>query len=343
MSRSETKSGRADTAAVTAAISAPRIVIEAISPCVEDGRYSAKAVIGQAITFGAIIFMDGHDHLAAQLNVFIPGDNTPNRVPMIDAGNNHWTATYIPEVSGSYRFSIQAWFDEWATHTDALRKKRDAGVAVELEIEECCALLRDAALRAGRKTLGRQVTGLAKKIVALDAANACALLLDPTTALIMAELDARRFESRSVELSVDVERLAAGFSSWYELFPRSQGRDSATHGTFDDVIARLPAIQAMGFDVLYFPPIHPIGLSHRKGPNNSLVAGPNDPGSPYAIGGAEGGHEAVHPALGGIGAFRRLVSAAKAYGLEIALDFAIQCSPDHPWLNQHPGWFSHRP
>jgi starch synthase (maltosyl-transferring) len=160
---------------------------------------------------------------------------------------------------------------------------------------------------------------------------------------LMARLGERRFLTRLVsEQPIDVERRAAGFASWYEMFPRSQNRTPGTHGTFDDVIARLPAICSMGFDVLYFPPIHPIGHSHRKGANNSLTAQPGDPGSPYAIGAAEGGHEAVHPQLGGIAAFRRLLQAAADYDIEVALDFAVHCSRDHPWLAAHPGWFSWR-
>jgi starch synthase (maltosyl-transferring) len=160
----------------------------------------------------------------------------------------------------------------------------------------------------------------------------------------LAHTDARPFLARHApEIEVDVERERAGFASWYELFPRSQAREPGRHGTFDDVIARLPAIRAMGFDVLYFPPIHPIGVKNRKGRNNSLRAAPGDPGSPYAIGSADGGHDAVHPQLGGIEAFRRLRAAADDAGLELALDFAVQFSPDHPWLKQHPGWFSWRP
>ncbi len=142
---------------------------------------------------------------------------------------------------------------------------------------------------------------------------------------------------------MDAERKGAAYASWYEIFPRSQSGDPGRHGTFDDVIARLPAIRDMGFDVLYFPPIHPIGSTNRKGRNNSLQAGPDDPGSPYAIGSAIGGHDAIHPELGTFDDFRRLIKAARDHGLEIALDFAIQTSPDHPWLKQHPGWFDWRP
>ncbi|MGE8311857.1 MAG: alpha-amylase family glycosyl hydrolase, partial [Pseudomonas protegens] len=184
---------------------------------------------------------------------------------------------------------------------------------------------------------------LQRELSGLLEAEQVALFLSESSARLMAEADHRPYLSLSPEYPLDVERLQAQFASWYELFPRSITDDPARHGTFNDVHSRLPMIHDMGFDVLYFPPIHPIGRSHRKGPNNSLSAGPDDPGSPYAIGSEEGGHEAIHPQLGSREDFRRLLAAAADHGLEIALDFAIQCSQDHPWLKQHPGWFNWRP
>jgi starch synthase (maltosyl-transferring) len=176
-----------------------------------------------------------------------------------------------------------------------------------------------------------------------EQASAVELLLSEQATLLMTQIEPRSFVTHlPLDLIMDVERIAAGFASWYELFPRSQSPLPGRHGSFDDVIARLPAIRAMGFDVLYMTPIHPIGRSHRKGRNNSLEAAPDDPGSPYAIGSAEGGHTALHSQLGDMAAFRRLVAAAKEQGMEIALDFAIQCSRDHPWLTEHPEWFSWR-
>src|SRR6202035_768128 len=171
-----------------------------------------------------------------------------------------------------------------------------------------------------------------------------AILLAPQTADAMRTAERRQFEAHHTPaIVVDVDRPQAGFASWYEMFPRSATDDPARHGTFADVIQRLPAIRAMGFDVLYFPPIHPIGTTNRKGRNNALRAEPDDVGSPYAIGGREGGHDAIHPALGALDDFRALIAAASDNGLEIALDFAIQCSPDHPWLRDHPDWFRWRP
>ncbi len=321
---------RNGSASVVEAIDAPRIVIERISPQVDEGRWPAKANLCQAVTVEADIFIDGHAQLSARLV-------TPQaRVPLRFLGNDRWRATIVPLGLGSQRWRIEAWLDRWQGFRNELSKKRDAGLPLQLETQEGFALLQQIAKEPAAKTLASWV---AKLQAAQDAVT---LLLDEELAKQVAAVDAQPFLS-SVEFVVDVERERAGFASWYELFPRSQAVDAGRHGTFDDVIARLPAISAMGFDVLYFPPIHPIGLKHRKGRNNSLRAGPDEPGSPYAIGSAEGGHEAVHPELGGIEGFRRLREAAEAQGLELALDFAVQCSPDHPWLTQHPEWFSWRP
>ncbi|HEY0914476.1 MAG TPA: alpha-1,4-glucan--maltose-1-phosphate maltosyltransferase [Solimonas sp.] len=321
---------RNGSASVVEAINAPRIVIERISPQVDEGRWPAKANLRQAVTVEADIFIDGHAQLSARLV-------TPQaRVPLRFLGNDRWRATIVPLGLGSQRWRIEAWLDRWQGFRNELSKKRDAGLPLQLETQEGFALLQQIAKEPAAKTLASWVAKLQ------TAQDAVTLLLDEELAKKVAAVDAQPFLS-SAEFVVDVERERAGFASWYELFPRSQTSDARRHGTFDDVVARLPAIKAMGFDVLYFPPIHPIGLKHRKGRNNSLGAGADQPGSPYAIGSAEGGHEAVHPELGGIEGFRRLREAAEAQGLELALDFAVQCSPDHPWLTQHPEWFSWRP
>jgi starch synthase (maltosyl-transferring) len=285
-------------AALAAALKAPRIAIERVSPDVDHGRYPAKATVGQTVAIEADIFMDGHDRIAARV-VWLPQAGPARHVPLRPLGNDRWRAEVVPTEPGRQQFTIEAWLDRPATIRHDIEKKAAAGQNVDLEQRELAQAL--------------------------------------------AHPDAQPFLSRSGPHIVDVERERAGFASWYELFPRSQSRDPKIHGTFDDVIARLPAIRAMGFDVLYFPPIHPIGAKNRKGRNNTLRAQPGAPGSPYAIGSAAGGHDAVHPELGGIEAFRRLRAAAEDAGLELALDFAIQFSPDHPWLTQHPGWFSWRP
>ncbi len=321
---------RNGSASVVEAVAAPRIAIERISPQVDEGRWPSKASLRQAVTVEADIFIDGHAQLAVRLV-------TPQaQLPMRFLGNDRWCASIVPLGLGSQRWRIEAWLDRWQGFRNELTKKRDAGLSLQLETQEGIALLQQIAGESAEPTLTPWLACLR------DAADAVALLLDPELAQQLASVDSRPFLC-SAEFVVDVERERAGFASWYELFPRSQTADATCHGSFDDVIARLPAISAMGFDVLYFPPIHPIGLKHRKGRNNSLRAGPDEPGSPYAIGSVDGGHEAVHPELGGIEGFRRLRQAAEAQGLELALDFAVQCSPDHPWLTQHPEWFSWRP
>jgi len=322
---------RPDHATVLRALAAPRIVIERVSPQVDEGRWPAKATVQQPLTVEADIYIDGHDRLAATL--VTPAQQLPLRL----LGNDRWRVQITPGTTGLQRWRIEAWLDRWQSYRSELAKKRQAGLPLQLELREGRELLLEAAATAP-KVLDATIESLEWA----DEQAAATALLDEGLAQRMATLEARRFLV-SYEFCVEVERERAGFASWYELFPRSQTDEATRHGTFDDVIARLPAIKAMGFDVLYFPPIHPIGETHRKGRNNALRAQPGDPGSPYAIGGREGGHEAVHPQLGGIEAFRRLRQAAAEQDIELALDFAIQCSPDHPWLTQHPGWFSWRP
>jgi starch synthase (maltosyl-transferring) len=262
---------------------------------------------------------------------------------MSPLGNDRWAADFPLERVGRYLYTIEAWRDEFAIYRSELIKKREAGLSLSLELQEGQAVLDRAAHRAwGQKA------DLLKKIMSAIASSELpqqlAILLAPETAAAFRGADPRDNKvTLERPISVMSERKTAGFAAWYELFPRSQSGDANKHGTFDDVIRRLPAIRDMGFDVVYFPPIHPIGKTNRKGPNNSLNAGPEDPGSPYAIGSYEGGHEAINPALGGVADFRRMLSEADKLGLEIALDFAIQASPDHPWLKEHPEWFVWRP
>lgn len=338
------------------ALHSPRVVIETISPCVDGGKYPAKAIVDQYVNVSATIFMDGHDKIAARLLWQKKDTKESHTVLMHPLGNDRWSAGFLPISTGLHIFAIEAWFDRWSTYRDELRKKTDAGVATAVDIQEGKILAAEICQFGIQKKArhSRALHQLQRQLEFANDAESTQLLLSNTVDTFMRLYDVHRFLHRSPALTIDVERTAAGFSSWYELFPRSQLSHAENnsisnhdgklpHGTFDDVIARLPAIHAMGFDVLYFPPIHPIGKTHRKGRNNSLIAGPDDPGSPYAIGAAEGGHDAVHPDLGGIEAFRRLRAAALDYGIEIALDFAVQCSPDHPWLEQHPDWFAWRP
>ena len=315
---------RQERRAVNAAAGRSPLVIDRLTPQVAGGPFAVKRIIGRPITVEADIFAEGHDLLAAELLWRAADEKDWQRAPMVLLGNDRWRGTMTPKRIGRHLFTIEAWRDEYGSLCHALEVKHRAGVDVQVEIA-------DAKLYLGRLEL-KEIVG---RLPALNIDQTVALLASSETRRLVAGTEERAFACRHEAITVEVERPQAEFASWYELFPRSLG-------TFDDVIKALPRIRDMGFDVLYFPPIHPIGLTNRKGRNNALTAGPDDPGSPYAIGGSEGGHDAIHPALGSEEDFRRLVAAAEAEGLEISIDFAIQCSPDHPWLKQHPEWFRRR-
>jgi starch synthase (maltosyl-transferring) len=347
---------RGKQATVTAA-RAPRIAIEAITPAVDGGRFPAKRTVGESVDIEADVFMDGHDKMAVVLLWRAADERDWHEIRMQHVSNDRWRAALPLTRVGKVLFAIEAWRDAFATYRDELEKKTDAGLNVGVELEEGRLLVEAAAEHAqaeGLADTAATLKALAKslkvpqsrdknKAVARDAERIAALLSEATAAA-MRQADARPFAARSEPaLRIDVDRTAARFSSWYELFPRSQSGDPKRHGTFADVEKRLPAIAEMGFDTLYFTPIHPIGKTHRKGRNNSLTPRPDDPGSPYAIGSEEGGHDAIHPELGTLQDFRHLRDEAARHGLELALDFAIQCSPDHPWLKEHPDWFAWRP
>ncbi|ULT73590.1 alpha-1,4-glucan--maltose-1-phosphate maltosyltransferase [Pseudomonas sp. BC42] len=320
----------------------PRIAIENTRPVLEGGQFAVKAVEGQEVEVTCKVFADGHDRLAVRVRWRNEGQDSWYSQALEDQGNDGWLGRFPVPVVGRYRFCIQAWIDQFASFCHELEKKHQAGVPVSLELQEGRNQVQQAAERS-EGPLREQLLALREQLAGLLETEQVALFLAERSARLMAEADHRPYLSLSPEYPVDVERKRAQFASWYELFPRSITDDPRRHGTFDDVHGRLSMIHDMGFDVLYFPPIHPIGRRHRKGRNNALSAAPDDPGSPYAIGSEEGGHEAIHPQLGSREDFRRLVAAAADHGLEIALDFAIQCSQDHPWLKQHPGWFNWRP
>jgi starch synthase (maltosyl-transferring) len=324
-----------------AAAKAPRVVVAHIGPQVEAGRAPVKRVVGEAVTVEADIFSDGHGELAADVLWRAADEAEWRRLPMRSMGNDRWSATFRPARIGDHFFTVEAWRDDFASLQHGAQMKRDAGQAIDLDASEMQRHLDDhLPPKAEREPA---LKALLAKLRRAKAAERTGLLLsaEARAAMRNAAPGASRIRHQPpIPLSVD--RCAALFASWYELFPRSQSGSASRHGTFDDVIARLPAIAAMGFDVLYFPPIHPIGRINRKGRNNSTTAAPGEPGSPYAIGSTEGGHDAIHPELGTLSDFHRLRDAAAAHGMEIALDFAIQCAPDHPWLKEHPGWFAWR-
>jgi starch synthase (maltosyl-transferring) len=319
------------------------IVIEDVYPELDCGRYAVKREVGDTLEMWADIYKEGHDALSAAVRYRTEHEDDWHETPMRFVDNDRWMGTVTLEENRRYHLSIAAWTDHFGSWTAELRKKYDAGQDVGSELLEGERLVREAAERArggDRDRLRAYLDDMAEGPQSERVASA----LDPDLAALM-EIWPDRSDLTEYDrvLPVQVDRVAARFASWYELFPRSMADDDSRHGTFDDVIRKLPYVRDMGFDVLYFPPIHPIGRAHRKGKNNSLVAREGEPGSPYAIGGQEGGHTAVHPELGTLDDFRRLVAAAHEHGLELALDFAIQVSPDHPYVERHPEWFFIRP
>jgi starch synthase (maltosyl-transferring) len=324
------KNGRGASAARLQELAASRMAIEGIDPDIDAGRFAAKAVEGRPMRVEADVFGDGHEVFGAGV---VTSDGT--LVPMDFMGNDRWSADIVFPTMGHAGFQVLAWRDVWGTWARDTRKKIDAGQDVSVEMLEAVQIL--GAMKAPRGQ-GDLLKTLRKAAKDGDAES----LLAPETAAFMAAHGPRANLTRSREIPVWVDRERAAFSAWYELFPRSQGPEGQ-HGTFRDVIGRLDYVADLGFDVLYFPPIHPIGTTNRKGKNNSLKAEPGDVGSPYAIGSPEGGMDATHPELGTLEDFDALVEAARAKGLEIALDIALNASPDHPWIEEHPDWFERRP
>ena len=318
-----------------------RVVIEGIWPEIDAGRFPIKRVVGEDVWVEADVFTDGHDEVACVLRYHHERDDW-HEVPMERAGNDRWRARFTVTELGPYRYTVQGWVDRFGTWADGLRKKVDAGQDVALDLEIGAGLVRAAARRATGEAAARLRAATAELRTGTPEAVAAALDEDLAW-LVRAHPDRRHASTFPRELLVTVDRELARSSAWYELFPRSTAEEPGRHGTFDDVIARLPYVAELGFDVLYLAPIHPIGRIHRKGRNNAPVAGPSDPGSPWAIGSDEGGHLSVHPELGTLADFDRLVAAAGRHGIEVALDIAFQCAPDHPWVREHPEWFRRRP
>ena len=323
------------------AIKQPRIVIADIAPHIEDG-YAVKRIVGEEMRIEADIFTDGHPVLAAEVLYRAEDERAWHRTRMHFVENDRWTAHFPLTRLGRHRYVIEAWIDDYGSFVSDLIKKRDAGRTLGLEVEAGRSLVQHAK-DAASGAPARALAAILDAFASLDGDRRVALLIAPETIDAMHGAGTRPHRVQSAAGLVDAERREARFASWYELFPRSQTGDPSRHGTLRDVIPRLADIKAMGFDVLYMTPIHPIGRTNRKGRNNALTAEIADPGSPYAIGAVEGGHDAIHPELGTLDDFRALNRAAHEHGLELALDFAIQCSPDHPWLKEHPGWFDWRP
>jgi starch synthase (maltosyl-transferring) len=311
--------------------------IEDIYPLIDGGRFAIKRIVGEPIEVWADIFRGGHDVTRATLLWRRDSDARWQRTPMRHHDNDRWTATFTPEEIGRHQYAIEAQTDAFASWRHGAQLKRTAGLDLALESREGADLLAKA------QTEGRAAATIARqRAIFLKTGNIEALFADELIDAMAASQPAPDLtRTRSFPLYIDRPR--ARYGAWYEMIPRSQGTAPGRHGTFKDCIARLPDIAAMGFDVVYLTPIHPIGRTNRKGRNNSPTAKPGDPGSPYAIGAREGGHDAIHPELGTLDDFRDFVAACRVHDMEVALDFAVQCSPDHPWLTQHPGWFRRRP
>ncbi len=321
-----------------------RVWVAGVEPRVEDGRYPVKRVVGEDVVVSADVLSDGHETLRAVVRHRAASDDAWREAPMTNQGNDRWRGRFVVERLEPHRYTVEAWIDRFAGWREALAKKWDAGQDVESDLLEGAAIVREAADRA----TGADRDALCGFASELEAQTPPKERVGRASAAALAEVmdrwpDRARSTTWAPELVVDVNRERAAYGAWYEMFPRSAGGDPTRGASFADAAAHIPDVAGMGFDVLYLPPIHPIGRSHRKGPNNALAAGPGDPGSPWAIGAAEGGHTAVHPDLGTLDDFDRFHDAVRAAGLELALDLAFQCSPDHPWVQEHPGWFRHRP
>jgi starch synthase (maltosyl-transferring) len=319
------------------------IAIENVVPQIDGGRHPIKRIVGDTVAVEADVFREGHDALHAVLQSRMSGTSVWSETPLVPLANDRYGGAFAVNRIGTYEYAIEAWPDAFETWRGDARKKRDAAQHLAVEILEGRALVaaaRDRAEGALRAELDAVVADFDS--LAGDDARAETLLSESLAALLARAPD-RTHATRSTTLRVLVERGAAQFGAWYEFFPRSSGSVPGEHGTFADAELRLPAIRDMGFDIVYLPPIHPIGHAFRKGRNNTLDPLPTDPGSPWAIGNETGGHTAIEPALGTIADFERFVAAARANDLEIALDYALQCSPDHPFVKQHPEWFVVRP
>ena len=323
-----------------------RAVIDGLRPTVDGGRFSAKRIAGEGVAVEAHCFTDGHDKLRVVLGWKLVGSDADFELDMKAQGNDVWTAEFTPPQPGRYQCTVLAWVDHFESWRSELERREDSG-DVRVALEVGAALIDEAAARAAGSDAAiltewsSQLRDSLKQTMA-DITTLRALALDPARAGVVARYADRTLAARAA-LDLIVDRKRAAFSSWYELFPRSAAAEIGQHGKFSDVEARLPYLAEMGFDVLYFPPIHPIGRVNRKGTNNALRARPGDVGSPWAIGAAEGGHKDILPQLGTFDDFDRLLNVARALGIEIAMDIAFQCAPDHPYVTQHPLWFKHRP
>jgi len=321
-----------------------RVVVVAVEPTVRSGLVPVKRVVGDRVAFAADLVADGHDVVAGVLRVRPADDAAWREVPLVARGNDRYEAEHVLDRVGRWEFQVQGWVDGLATWLHGLRRKADADAVADVDLAIGAELVRAAVARAGAdapEALVHAATVLADpKRPRRD--RIAAALGEPALEELAARHPDRSLATTSDVFPIVLDPVHARFAAWYELFPRSTG-EPGEHGTLRTTEARLSYVRELGFDVVYLPPIHPIGRSHRKGPNNTPSSDSGDPGSPWAIGGPEGGHTAVHPQLGTLADFERFVARAGDHGLQVALDIAFQASPDHPWVREHPGWFRRRP
>jgi starch synthase (maltosyl-transferring) len=326
--------------------SPPRVVIENVYPEIQGGRFPIKRIVGERVVVSGDIFTEGHDAVAAILLFRRSGESTWHETPMEPEGNDRWHGSFKVLEIGQFEYTLQAWINDFESWRNGFIKKVEAGQDISVDILSGAKLVEDAAERAageGSQQL-REYAASMRIQQGHTLSEAIANARDENLSFLMAmHADRGLAATYGKSLAVEVDREKAGFSAWYEMFPRSCGPGTGFHGTFQDCIRRLPYVAGMGFDVLYLPPIHPIGRKNRKGRNNNHISTTDDVGSPWAIGAEEGGHKSIHPQLGTLEDFRQLVRAAEEMGLEVALDIAFQCTPDHPYVKEHPGWFRWRP
>ncbi|MER7841140.1 alpha-1,4-glucan--maltose-1-phosphate maltosyltransferase [Streptomyces sp. NPDC096040] len=324
-----------------------RVPVRDVQPAVESGGRPAKAVPGETFQVTATVFREGHDAVGANVVLCDPEGRPGPWAPMRELvrGTDRWGAEVTPDATGRWTYHVEAWSAPLTTWRRHARVKIPAGIDTGLVLEEGAELYARAAAGVPEGPERERVLAAARALGddTLPLHTRLASALAPEVDEILARYPLRELVTASEPLPLLVERERALFGSWYEFFPRSEGTEDRPHGTFRTAARRLPAIAEMGFDVVYLPPIHPIGTTFRKGRNNTLAPTPDDVGVPWAIGSPEGGHDAVHPDLGTLEDFQWFVAEAGRHGLEVALDFALQCSPDHPWVDKHPEWFHHRP
>ncbi|MFH0754359.1 MAG: alpha-1,4-glucan--maltose-1-phosphate maltosyltransferase [Candidatus Omnitrophota bacterium] len=321
-----------------------RIIIENVMPRVDGVKFPVKRVIGERVVVRADVFADGHDKVLAFLLFREAGAETWQRSRMTFLENDAWSASFMIEKQTNYVFTVRGFISEFSTWLEDLKKKVASGLNVALDLQIGAKIIRDAVAHCPVSESEKLLTWASVLEKPHDMAKAISSALEDELLLIMENsLDVARSVTFEPEITVEVDRARALFSSWYEIFPRSWSKTPGAHGTFCECEQILPEIARMGFDVLYLPPVHPVGISHRKGKNNSTTCNPDEPGCPWAIGGIHGGHKAIHPQLGTIVDFKSFVKRAQELKMEVALDIAFQCSPDHPYVKDHPSWFKWRP